>query len=110
MQDPDELGWRYALTALASGGKGSANWRRGCCGSWSTPGAIPDTLQAWLAFTGLAQQMDQPVLAERMVANVVKRFSGEPQVALLQASQLQQAGPQGRSENGAGRSAAEGGG
>ncbi|MBP9535616.1 hypothetical protein [Pseudoxanthomonas mexicana] len=91
MQDPDELGWRYALTALASGGKDPELAPR-LLRELVDQGAIPDTLQAWLAFTGLAQQMDQPVLAERMVANVVKRFSGEPQVALLQASQLQQAG------------------
>ena len=90
MKDPDELGWRYALTALASGGKDPELPAR-LLRDLLDDGAMPDTLQAWLAFTGLAQQMDEPVLAERMVGDVVKRFSGEPLVALLQASQLLQA-------------------
>ena len=90
MKDPDELGWRYALTALASGGKDPELPAR-LLRDLLDDGAMPDTLQAWLAFTGLAQQMDEPALAERMVGDVVKRFSGEPLVALLQASQLLQA-------------------
>ncbi len=90
MKDPDELGWRYALTALASGGKDPELAPR-LLRDLVDGGAIPDKLQAWLAFTGLAQQMEQPALAERMVGDVVKRFSGEPLVALLQASQLLQA-------------------
>jgi tetratricopeptide (TPR) repeat protein len=52
---------------------------------------IPDKLQAWLAFGGLAQKLDQRVLAERIVDEVVERFPGEPRVALLRASQLRQA-------------------
>ena len=49
-------------------------------------------LQAWLAFGGLALRLQQPALAERMVAEVVRRFPGEPRVALLRASQLREAG------------------
>lgn len=90
MKDPDELGWRYALSALASGSKDPELPAR-LLRTLVDDGAIPDKLQPWLAFTGLAQQMDQRALAERMVGDVVKRFSGEPQVALLQASQLLQA-------------------
>jgi len=90
MQDPDELGWRYALSALAGGSKEPALPAR-LLRDLVDDGAIPDRLQAWLAFTGLAQQMDERALAERMVGDVVKRFSGEPQVALLQATQLLQA-------------------
>ncbi|SDQ44811.1 hypothetical protein SAMN05428982_1151 [Pseudoxanthomonas sp. CF385] len=90
MREPEELGWRHALTALASGGKDPQLAAR-LLRELVDDGAIPGTLQAWLAFTGLAQQLDQPALAERMVADVVKRFSGEPQVALLQASQFIQA-------------------
>jgi tetratricopeptide (TPR) repeat protein len=54
-------------------------------------GAIPNKLQAWLAFGGLAQRLDQPELSERIVAEVVRRFPGEPRVALLRASQLREA-------------------
>lgn len=90
MKESDDLGWRYALTALGSGGKDPALAPR-LLNELVDDRAIPDKLQPWLAFTGLAQQLDQPALAERMVGDVVKRFSGEPLVALLQASQLQQA-------------------
>ncbi|MEL1265677.1 tetratricopeptide repeat protein [Pseudoxanthomonas putridarboris] len=90
MKDPDELGWRHALTALASGGKDPDLAAR-LLGELVDDRAIPDRLQAWLAFAGLAQQLDQRDLAERMVADVVKRYPGEPQVALLHARQLRQA-------------------
>lgn len=90
MKETDDLGWRYALTALGSGSKDPALAPR-LLRELVDDGAIPDKLQPWLAFTGLAQQLDQAALAERMVGEVVKRFSGEPLVALLQASQLLQA-------------------
>ncbi|MBA3930768.1 MAG: hypothetical protein C0521_14380 [Xanthomonas sp.] len=90
MKESGDLGWRYALTALGSGGKDPALAPR-LLRELVDEGAIPDKLQPWLAFTGLAQQLEEPALAERMVGDVVKRFSGEPLVALLQASQLLQA-------------------
>jgi tetratricopeptide (TPR) repeat protein len=90
MRDPDDLGWRHALTALASGGKDPDLAAR-LLDELVDDRAIPDKLQAWLAFAGLAQQLEQRDLAERMVADVVKRFPGEPQVALLHARQLRQA-------------------
>ena len=40
--------------------------------------------------------MDKPELARRMIDEVVKRFPEEPRVALLRASQLQQAGETGK--------------
>ena len=90
MKDPDDLGWRHALTALGSGGKDPALAPR-LLRELVDDGAIPNKLPPWLAFTGLAQQLEQPALAERMVGEVVKRFAGEPLVELLQASQLLQA-------------------
>jgi tetratricopeptide (TPR) repeat protein len=90
MKDADDLGWRYALTALGNGGKDPALAPR-LLRELVDDGAIPNKLAPWLAFTGLAQQLEQPALAERMVDDVVERFSGEPLVALLQASQLAQA-------------------
>jgi Tfp pilus assembly protein PilF len=54
--------------------------------------AIPGVLQAWLAFGGLAQKLDQDGLAARIVDEVVARFPSEPRVALLRASQLREAG------------------
>lgn len=84
-------GWRHALIALGSGGKDPKLAAR-LLEELVDAKAIPPQLQPWLAFGGLAQRLDQPQLAERIVAEVVARFPGEPRVALLRASQLREAG------------------
>jgi tetratricopeptide (TPR) repeat protein len=91
MRDEGDIGWRHALIALNSGGKDPKLAAR-LLGELVDAGAIPDKLQAWLAFGGLAQRLDQSQLSERIVAEVVRRFPGEPRVALLRASQLREAG------------------
>ena len=90
LRDKDELGWRYALTVLGSGGRDPALSAK-LLGGLVDDGAIPEKLQAWLAFGGLAQSLEQPQLAERIVGEVVERFPVEPRVALLHASQLRRA-------------------
>ncbi|MEE7559922.1 hypothetical protein HH299_09570, partial [Xanthomonas sp. Kuri4-2] len=55
-------------------------------------GAIPNQIEAWQEFGRLALRMEQPALAKRIVDEVVSRFPEEPRVALLHATQLQQAG------------------
>jgi tetratricopeptide (TPR) repeat protein len=84
-------GWRHALIVLGSGGKDPRLAAR-LLGELVDDGAIPPQLQAWLAFGGLAQRLEQAALAERIVDEVVRRFPGEPRVALLRASQLREAG------------------
>ena len=91
LRDSDPNGWRYALTALGTGGRDPALSAELLDG-FVDAGAIPETLQAWLAFGGLAQSLDQRPLAERIVGEAAKRFPSEPRVALLHASQLRQAG------------------
>ena len=91
LRDVDEDGWRHALIALGGGGK-NAKLSARLLTALVDANAIPGDLQAWLAFGGLAQRLDEEPLAERMVAEVVKRFPGEPRVALLRASQLREAG------------------
>ncbi len=91
LADDDPDAWRYALNALSSGGKDPKLAAR-LLGELVEDGAIPQKLQAWLAFGGLALRFDQQPLAERMVDEVVERFPGEPRVALLRASQLREAG------------------
>lgn len=83
-------GWRYALVALGSGGE-DPKLSAKLLGELVDKGAIPDELQAWLAFGGLAQRLDQQALTERIVQAVIVRFPGEPRVALLHASQLREA-------------------
>ncbi|MET0807948.1 MAG: tetratricopeptide repeat protein [Pseudoxanthomonas sp.] len=91
LRDQDDMGWRYALTVLGSGGRDPALSARLLDG-FVDAGAIPDKLPAWLAFGGLAQSLEQSALAERIVGEAVKRFPSEPKVALLHVGQLGQAG------------------
>lgn len=90
LRDPDHDGWRYALAAL-DGGKDDKRAAR-VLGRLIDRDAIPQDIQAWLAFGGLAQRTGSQALAERIVDEVVRRFPGEPRVALLRASQLRTAG------------------
>lgn len=90
MRDAGADGWRQAVVALG-GGKDPVVSAR-VLGGLLDDGAIPTQLQAWLAFGLLAQRLEQPALGERIVAEVVQRFPGEPRVALLRASQLREAG------------------
>ena len=91
LRGPDAAGWRYALAALSGGAK-DAEVTAAVLGDLVDAKAIPNVLQAWLAFGGLAQTLDQQALAARIVEEVVARFPGEPRVGLLRASQLREAG------------------
>ncbi|MFC7301399.1 tetratricopeptide repeat protein [Cognatiluteimonas weifangensis] len=84
-------GWRYALAALGGSGQHPQLAAR-LLGQLLDADLIPNQLQAWLAFGGLAQRLDQEALAARIVAAVIARFPGEPRVALLHASQLRESG------------------
>ena len=91
LADPGDIGWRHALAALGSGGKYPELAGR-LVGELVDDEAIPDRLQPWLAFGGLAQRLEQPALADRIIDEVVRRFPDEPRVALLRASQLRESG------------------
>jgi Flp pilus assembly protein TadD len=83
-------GWRYALSALDSGR--NPKLAATLVADAVARERLPDQLQAWLAFGGLAQKLDDRALASRIVAQVIERFPGEPRVALLHASQLREDG------------------
>ncbi|MGY0558157.1 MULTISPECIES: tetratricopeptide repeat protein [unclassified Lysobacter] len=87
---PGDEGWRQALSVIAAGARDPEQAAE-VLEKLVRQGRIPPRLQAWLAFGGLAQRLEQPALAKRIVAEVVKRFPGEPRVALLHASQLREA-------------------
>ena len=91
LRSPEPRAWRYALLALATGGRDPAVPAE-VLGQLVDANAIPDDLEAWQEFGRLALRMERPELSRRMVAEVVKRFPDEPRVALLHASQLNQAG------------------
>ncbi len=91
LASPDDDGWRQALGVIAIGSR-NPKQAASLLQALLDDRRIPDKLQAWLAFGGLAQRLEQPKLAERIVTEVVRRFPGEPRVALLRASQLRDAG------------------
>jgi predicted Zn-dependent protease len=91
LRSRDGDGWRYALAALGGGGQ-HPKLSAELLGDMVDGNLIPDQLQAWLAFGGLAQRLDQEALAARIVEAVIARFPGEPRVALLHASQLRETG------------------
>ena len=90
LAQPGDDGWRHALVALGSGKHPDASAR--LIGEAVSAGQVPDRLQAWLAFGGLAQRLDAPEIAEDIVQAVITRFPNEPRVALLHASQMRENG------------------
>jgi tetratricopeptide (TPR) repeat protein len=91
LREPGDDGWRLALGVLGTGANDPKQAAR-LLDTLVDDGRIPNRLPAWLAFGGLAQRLEQPALAERIVAEVLERFPGEPRVALLRASQLRDTG------------------
>ncbi|WP_101925237.1 MULTISPECIES: tetratricopeptide repeat protein [Luteimonas] len=91
LRSPDPSGWRHAFTVLSGGGRDPAQAAR-ILGQLVDGDAIPDVLQAWMAFGGLAQRLDRTDLTERILTSIVARFPGEPRVALLRASQMREVG------------------
>lgn len=87
----DDEGWRYALLALDAG-SGNPKLTGKMLGHLIDSDAIPNRLPAWLAFGEFAQQLQRNDLSEKVVKRLVVLFPNEPTVALLQASQLREAG------------------
>jgi tetratricopeptide (TPR) repeat protein len=88
-KDAAKDGWRHALLALDAG-SGDPKLTGRLLGRLID--AIPDQLEAWLAFGEFSQQLQRDDLAERIVTRVVAKFPDEPAVTLLHASQLRVAG------------------
>ena len=91
LRDPDPRGWKFALAALVGGGRDPAA-AADVLGQLVDDNAIPNQLEPWQEFGRLSMRMERPELARRMVDEVVRRFPGEPRVALLNASLMFQAG------------------
>ncbi|NIK39951.1 tetratricopeptide (TPR) repeat protein [Xanthomonas arboricola] len=91
LKESDPRGWRFALIALANGGR-EPEASADVLEDLVKAGAIPNQIEAWQEFGRLALRMERPALAKRIVDEVVRRFPEEPRVALLHATQLQQEG------------------
>lgn len=89
--EPD-TGWRQALGVLTAGSKDPKQTARMVEKLVDGGRLPPRNLMAWVAFGGLAQRLDQPALTDRIIAEVVRRFPGEPRVNLLRVSQLRDQG------------------
>lgn len=92
MRESDSKGWKFALVALAGGGSRNPDGAAKVLSALVDADAIPDQIEAWQEFGRLALRMEQPKLARRMIGEVVEKFPGDPRVALLHATQLNQAG------------------
>ncbi len=85
-------GWEQALVALIGAVGQRPELVAEVLGDLVDDRGMPDKLEPWLGFGGLAQRLDQPALVERIVKQVVARFPGEPRVALLRAQLLREDG------------------
>ncbi len=85
-------GWKQVLAALIGAVGQQPKLVADVLGDLVDDRAMPQKLEPWLGFGGLAQRLDQPALVERIVKQVVVRFPGEPRVALLRAQLLREDG------------------
>ncbi len=91
MRDGDD-GWKHVLAALIGAAGKQPKLVVSMLDELASDGALPNKLEPWLGFGGLAQRLEQPALVERIVQQVVARFPGEPRVALLRAQLLREDG------------------
>lgn len=85
-------GWKQVLAALIGAVGQQPKLVADALGDLVDDRAMPEKLEPWLGFGGLAQRLNQPLLVERIVKQVVARFPGEPRVALLRAQLLREDG------------------
>jgi tetratricopeptide (TPR) repeat protein len=91
LAEPGDDGWRQAFGVLAMGTHDPEQAAR-MLGRLVERDRMPQVLEAWMAFGGLALRLGQSTLLEQIVDEVIERFPGEPRVALLHAGQLREAG------------------
>ena len=85
-------GWKHVLGALIGAVGKQPKLVVDVLGDLVDDRGMPNQLEPWLGFGGLAQRLEQPALVERIIDQVVVRFPGEPRVALLRAQLLRENG------------------
>lgn len=90
LKTPGDESWKQALMVLGTDTRDSAQAAR-VLGVLVETDRLPQDLEAWMAFGGLAQRLEKPLLVDAIVDKVVERFPGDPRVTLLRASQLREA-------------------
>src|SRR3546814_16734747 len=73
LRDPDPDSWRYAVTALSSGGKDPKAAAR-VLGEVVDSGAVPDDMQTCLVLGGLAQPTGAAALTAHIEDGVTDHF------------------------------------
>jgi len=87
----DGQDWAHALAALSATGRDEQAAAE-VLTTLVDADVIPDSLEAWQAFSQLALRMQQPELMWQVISQMQQRFPDEPRVQLLYASQLHQSG------------------
>ncbi|MGY0506032.1 tetratricopeptide repeat protein [Luteimonas sp. e5] len=85
VRDPDPRGWRHALVALSAAGADNRRVAQVIEGLRKR-NALPQEMEALLAFAGLAQRLQQPALVNALVGDIIRAHPDQPRVQLLQAS------------------------
>ncbi|MEO5629535.1 MAG: tetratricopeptide repeat protein [Thermomonas sp.] len=85
-------GWKHVLGALIGAVGKQPKLVVDVLGDLVDDRGMPNQLEPWLGFGGLAQRLEQPALVQRIINQVVERFPGEPRVALLRAQLLREDG------------------
>jgi tetratricopeptide (TPR) repeat protein len=85
-------GWKQVLAALIGAVGKQPQLVVDVLGDLVDDPTMPNKLEPWLGFGGLAQRLEQPALVARVIKQVVARFPGEPRVALLRAQLLREDG------------------
>lgn len=90
-QSGDE-GWRLVLTSLAEAQGDAAVSARGVLRELLDQGGMPASVDAWLAFAGLARRLGDRPLSDQIVAAMVNGFPRDPRAQLIAASRLREQG------------------
>ncbi|MBB5209101.1 tetratricopeptide repeat protein [Chiayiivirga flava] len=88
LQRPD--GWRAAIPALAANARLPITVD--VLGELVRGDRLPDQLEAWFAFGGLALRLEQAELGAELARRAIERFPNEPRAWLWQAENAQRRG------------------
>lgn len=89
---PDELGWPLLLRSLAESRDDARIIARAVLAALPAEPAMPERIQPWLAFAGLARRFGDAVTSGRLIDLALARFPDDASARLLKASQQRERG------------------
>jgi hypothetical protein len=90
MLDSGDDGWKRAIRVLALATDSATSAQ--VAGDLLERGHLPKDIDEWLAFGSLSQRLGNPALTQRIVGEVVRRFTNEPRAWLLESARLREQG------------------